>query len=683
MRSAIAILSLPRGNRTVPRWLFNPVSCILPLALLILCIGVPNAQATTPDVTASQTAGTGFEPGACPILPPAQNTFLTTENQVWFNFLYNGGNAGDQYQIQWFEPNGTLYTTDSFTQSSAGGSYCYNWFITIVGYPPASITGTWTVKLVWNGSQINALQFVIATGAVLPPGSVGAAWIYNPPNSYGEVEVFGTAVLPYTACAVVSGALPPGFTFSLYSFSGVNYCYLSGTPTQAGSYFFALTITDSNGTTTSPGLRTIIINPPIAITTSSLPAGTVNTAYSSTLQTSGGTSPFTWTISGSLPLGLSFGSGVVSGTPTQGGDYSFSVTVTDEQLTSASRQFTVSIGGGCTPTALLVTPSGITSGAVLTSGFPVSLEVTVKDNCGNPISSGGSVVASFSNGNAPVLLTSLGNGNWEGTWSPTNVQSQVILTFLAGAGQLTGQASITVTISTSTAVVVPTVSAVTDAASFQANKPLSPGGFITIFGSNLATGTSEASALPLPNNLGGTSVVVGGNSIPMFYASPGQLSAILPYDLPTNTTQQLIVVNGNALSSPMAITVAAADPGVFTSQNQGIAVDYPPTGASFLVSPASPAPRGSVIVIYCAGLGATNPSILAGTSAPLATTTNTTSVTVGGVNAIVEFSGVAPGFTGLYQINAVVPTGGPTGSQVPLVITVAGISSVAVNIAVE
>ena len=82
-------------------------------------------------------------------------------------------------------------------------------------------------------------------------------------------------------------------------------------------------------------------------------------------------------------------------------------------------------------------------------------------------------------------------------------------------------------------------------------------------------------------------------------------------------------------------------------------------------------------MIFCEGLGAVTPAIDAGTPAPAFSnvrTVNAATVTIGGVSAPVSFAGLAPGFVGLYQINAMVPAG-VSGDALPVVVTVAGRSS--------
>jgi adhesin/invasin len=106
-----------------------------------------------------------------------------------------------------------------------------------------------------------------------------------------------------------------------------------------------------------------------------------------------------------------------------------------------------------------------------------------------------------------------------------------------------------------------------------------------------------------------------------------------------------------------------------------------------LAQPGTPASIGETVVIYCTGLGAVTPAVKEGSPAPstppLSTTVNQVTVTIGGQAAFVAFSGLTPGYAGLYQINAVVPSGIATGDAVPVVLSVAGQTSPAVTIAVR
>jgi uncharacterized protein (TIGR03437 family) len=96
-----------------------------------------------------------------------------------------------------------------------------------------------------------------------------------------------------------------------------------------------------------------------------------------------------------------------------------------------------------------------------------------------------------------------------------------------------------------------------------------------------------------------------------------------------------------------------------------------------VVTSTNPVHRGDILTIYLTGLGATNPPVADGSPAPLdplASTVVVPSVQIGGANLPVLFSGLVPGYVGLYVINASVPSSTPQGLSVPLTITEGGVS---------
>jgi uncharacterized protein (TIGR03437 family) len=102
-------------------------------------------------------------------------------------------------------------------------------------------------------------------------------------------------------------------------------------------------------------------------------------------------------------------------------------------------------------------------------------------------------------------------------------------------------------------------------------------------------------------------------------------------------------------------------------------------------SASAPARRGQVLVIYATGQGAVSPSVEDGVAAPavpLAVTPSLPEVSVGGRPAVVQFSGLAPGFAGLWQINVVIPADAPAGAAAPLVIT-QGLASRPLSVALQ
>lgn len=193
--------------------------------------------------------------------------------------------------------------------------------------------------------------------------------------------------------------------------------------------------------------------------------------------------------------------------------------------------------------------------------------------------------------------------------------------------------------------------------------PVSPGSLVTVFGWAFSYKEYVAGEAPLPSVLGGTSVTVGSTTLPLQYVSAGQINAQLPWGVPTG--QASVKVNfGGAESDPIRFQVAAAAPGIFQwGRARAVIINQDGT----LNSPSNPAPRSSVIVLYATGLGRVTPPVGDGEPAgvnPLSESQVRPVVNFGAVPGTVQFSGLAPGFVGLWQLNVAVPAGAPTGDDV-------------------
>jgi len=221
---------------------------------------------------------------------------------------------------------------------------------------------------------------------------------------------------------------------------------------------------------------------------------------------------------------------------------------------------------------------------------------------------------------------------------------------------------------------------------------LSPGGLASAFGVNL-TGTTESSpAGVLPTRLGGVQLIVGGVPAPEIYASPGQINFQIPFEVAPGPAT-LVYTNGAIVSDPIPVTIAQFAPAIFlvpqVSGTQGaILINGSPSLAApdSSVPGAHPAERGGFISIFCTGLGAVNPSPPSGVPAAsiqLSTTLRNPSVTIGGAAAPVQFSGLAPDYSGLYQVNVQVPAGVAPGDSVPVVLFIGGVVSNTATIAVR
>ena len=237
------------------------------------------------------------------------------------------------------------------------------------------------------------------------------------------------------------------------------------------------------------------------------------------------------------------------------------------------------------------------------------------------------------------------------------------------------------------------VSAAVNGASFVPQGPISPALISSIFGANLAPASASAQSVPLPTTLAGVTVRLNDIAAPLFYVSPAQINFQIPWEVAGQTQVSVTVTVNGFTGAAWRGTLAPATPGIFSINQQGSgqgAILMANTGtlaaAAGRLPGARPAQRGEYISIYCTGLGpvANQPaSGAAAQGAPLSVTVTTPVVTIGGVPAVVSYSGLAPGFVGLYQVNAQVPANAPSGAAVPVVVNVGGAASNAVTLAVQ
>jgi uncharacterized protein (TIGR03437 family) len=221
---------------------------------------------------------------------------------------------------------------------------------------------------------------------------------------------------------------------------------------------------------------------------------------------------------------------------------------------------------------------------------------------------------------------------------------------------------------------------VANAASFDNTKPVAPGSYIAISGTALSDYTDPATAVPLPLAIDYVSVSFdvpsAGISVParLLYVSPGQINAQVPWELQGQSSAQMKVTIDFTYSNVITVPIANYSPALFqAAAGQAAALDK-----NFqLIGPSHPVNRGDVVILYANGLGPTKNQPASGDPAPSAPSLATTPlpvVMIGGQSAAVAFSGLVPGYPGLYQINATVPTGIPAGNQT-LTVAIGGATS--------
>jgi minor extracellular serine protease Vpr len=226
----------------------------------------------------------------------------------------------------------------------------------------------------------------------------------------------------------------------------------------------------------------------------------------------------------------------------------------------------------------------------------------------------------------------------------------------------------------------PNITGISDAA--VGNTTVAAGSYISIYGTNLvnpaavvnSTPGDAAPVLPFPLNLDGVSVsfdVPGSyDGTPADYngapghivfvgGTGGQINLQVPWELQGASSVQIKVnVDGVANSNVITVPLAQYAPTIF--QSAGIVAAVNATTGS-IITASNPAHAGDVVELYANGLGPVNNQPASGdpaSSSPssLATTKATPTVTIGGQNATVSYSGLNPGNPGLYQINVTVPS---------------------------
>ncbi len=194
---------------------------------------------------------------------------------------------------------------------------------------------------------------------------------------------------------------------------------------------------------------------------------------------------------------------------------------------------------------------------------------------------------------------------------------------------------------------------------------ISPGEFLTLYGSGLSPATASAS-LPYPTILSGVQVLINETPAPIYYVSPTQISIIVPYGTVSGLVARIVVNNNGSDSNAVTQYTSLTSPGVFTNNpvgGVGYAAALHPDNS--VISKASPAKIGETVAVYLAGMGQVTPAVQDGMAASLTSFSYTTANpqvyladSAGNfMQANITFSGLAPGYAGLYQMNFTIPSG--------------------------
>jgi hypothetical protein len=379
--------------------------------LLLLALAVPEARAVvsgdcTLNVTGSVGTALSFNTQGCTI---TSSTLLVT------------GNA-----------TGSLPPGLFVSRASSGTAPNLTWVMTVHGTPQGAGTGVSTLEHVSafgeSGTSNLTVNYNISAGAP----SIGNSSLSQ-----------GTRLRPYSASLSASGGSGTGYAFTITAGSlpaGVSLASngtLSGTPTSAGIFNFTARVTDSANATGTASLSLQVNNIVSVAPAGALTNTTVGRPVSVTVNSSGGTSPITWSNTGALPTGLSFANGVVSGTPQTTGAWSTTVTATDANGSQAS------IVLGQTVNAL---PTVSFDASQVSVGASISRNVTV---------SGGTspFTFSFTSGGVPAGMSMSSNGLISGV--PTTAGSALFTVQVTDTAGATGSGTYTLQVVNAPSIQIP------------------------------------------------------------------------------------------------------------------------------------------------------------------------------------------------------------------------------------
>jgi uncharacterized protein (TIGR03437 family) len=233
----------------------------------------------------------------------------------------------------------------------------------------------------------------------------------------------------------------------------------------------------------------------------------------------------------------------------------------------------------------------------------------------------------------------------------------------------------------------PTITGISNAASYQPG--LSPGMLATVFGQNLSSVTGVASPGGA-TSYQGVSITVGGRPAPLFSVVNINGAEQINFEVPSELSAPTVIVqlNNNGAVGSMSVTLTVVLPGIFQYVPGGSNIPYAaivnPDGS--VMGPSNPAVRGSTVAMFMTGLGATTPFLGTGQPGPVPPATTVYQPIImglnnGGVPAL--FSGIAPSFVGLNQVNFTIPADAPVGKAIGFSVTIDGVSSHSSTIAIQ
>ncbi len=517
-----------------------------------------------------------------------------------------------------------------------------------LGGAPGNSTGSFLVgvssgSIGFNASLLPGASWLAGGGTgVASPASPGVVPYSIDPSAVAQLPQ-GTYYGTIRVAASGTGVVNPSQDFQVVLNVGPASAEIIPDPEPAGLVFIG-----SNGSSAALPAQTIQLH--------ASSANAIGYQASPTIIDGGGwlsVAPETGTTSASSPAQISVSvnpAGLSPGVYRAGIGFAFAESVRTVNVTL------IVPAPACSGTQPVEVQTALPGNFSVPVSRPVPLAVRLVDGCGNPVGSA-QIVANFSNGDPPVVLSPIdrGRGLYSGTWTPLTASPQVTVstvTSAPGYGAATTEIPGQVTPATSP-VLAP--NGALDAFDPQIGAALAPGSLVQIYGSNLASKIASASLVPLPTNIGGTSVTVGGLNAPLFYVSPGQINAQIPFELAAGGQYEIVVSAAGALTTPQRVDLAQTAPAIlqFTS---GAVMAQHQNGT--LVQDSAPAVPGEFLTIYLSGMGDTTTPVPSGAPSPvspLARVMENPPLTLNGASLPALFMGLTPGLVGLYQVDFQVP----------------------------
>jgi uncharacterized protein (TIGR03437 family) len=530
---------------------------------------------------------------------------------------------------------------------------------------------TVSVPIGTNGPTETLDTFNIGDGTLDLQASSSVSWL---------VPTVGTSQV----CGLRGGCYPVSIAFQTSSLS-------------AGSYTGVITLTDPNA-----------VDSPQTITVTAQVGGDVpgNLVF---YLAPGGTTSTTFTTNGSIKSAVSGASWLTTSTsenPASGDvvttvtakagssmaatDYNGTITITGSSFAADNKQISVTLNVTTQPIAQV--SSSALSFDIATGAKAQTTPVAVT-NAGQGTLTVSTVTATAASSGTWLTAATV-NGGFTVTADPTGLSTGAYTgTVTVASNGVNGNVVIPVDLTVvAQGPPVAAVGGVVNNGTFASGEPLAQGDIAAVFGSQFDFDAPQGAAkLPLLTSLDNVQVLVNGKAAPIYYVSPGQINFEVPIDAATGDGTVQVVRNGTA-GNLIYVDINAQVPR-FIVYDGGYAIVTQANGFTVTGTPQSqPVKAGETIVIYAIGLGPTSPPVPSGTASPSppATVPGTTKVCFGVETPFYQapcvtpaFAGLSPGSVGLYQLNATIPSGLPSGTTTMLLLLVDNVESTGAQISVQ